>query len=39
MTGLSAMARQGHGPDHLAAIAALAATAIERGLRAGPARR
>lgn len=39
MTGLSAMARQGHGPDRLAATAALAATAIERGLRDGPAGR
>jgi TetR/AcrR family transcriptional repressor for divergent bdcA len=35
MTGLSAMARQGHGPDRLAATAALAATAIERELRDG----
>jgi TetR/AcrR family transcriptional repressor for divergent bdcA len=37
MTGLSAMARQGHGPDRLAETAALAATAIEQGLRDGPA--
>jgi TetR/AcrR family transcriptional repressor for divergent bdcA len=35
MTGLSAMARQGHGPDRLAETAALAATAIEQGLRDG----
>ncbi len=35
MTGLSTMARQGHGPDRLAAVASLAGRAIEAELRGG----
>jgi TetR/AcrR family transcriptional repressor for divergent bdcA len=34
MTGLSAMAREGHGPDRLLATARLASLVVERALRA-----